>query len=67
MKDAIRAIKKKAAKKKWETSGRQEERDIYRQVNKGAKTEVARSKAQAMDEVSEQLETPERENDRSIE
>ena len=47
MKDAIRA--KKEAKKKWETSGRQEERDNYREVNKEAKTEVARSNAQAMD------------------
>ena len=27
------------------------ERDIYRQANKEAKTEVARSNAQAMDEV----------------
>ena len=50
MKDAIRA--KKEAKKKWETSGRQEERDIiYRQTTKEANKEVARSNAQAMDEV----------------
>ena len=41
----------KEAKKKWETSGMQEERDIYRQLNKAAKKEVARSKAHAMDEV----------------
>ena len=34
VKDAMRA--KKEAKKKWETSGRQEERDIYRQANKEA-------------------------------
>ena len=34
VKDAIRA--KKEANKKWETSGRQEERDIYRHVNKAA-------------------------------
>ena len=47
MKDAIRA--KKEAKKKWDASGRQEERDIYRQANKEAKTEVAISKAHAMD------------------
>ena len=33
--DAIRA--KKEAKKKWDASGRQEERDIYRQANKEAK------------------------------
>ena len=50
VKDAIRA--KKEAKKKWETSGRQEERDIiYRQTTKEANKEVARSNAQAMDEV----------------
>ena len=41
---------KKEAKKKWDASGRQEERDIYRQANKEAKKEVARSKAHAMDE-----------------
>ena len=39
VKDAIRA--KKEAKKKWDASGRQEERDIYRQANKEAKKEVA--------------------------
>ena len=42
---AIRA--KKEAKKKCETSGKQEERE----ANKKANTEVARSNAQAMDEV----------------
>ena len=57
VKDAIRA--KKEAKKKWEASGRQEEREIYKQANKGAKKEVARSKAHAMDEVNKELETPE--------
>ena len=57
VKDAIRA--KKEAKKKWDASGRQEERDIYRQANKEAKKEVARSKAHAMDEVYKELETPE--------
>ena len=56
-KDAIRA--KKEAKKKWESSGRQEERDIYRQANKETKKEVARSKAHAMGEVYNELETPE--------
>ena len=35
MKDAIRA--EKEGKKKWDASGRQEERDIYRQANKEAK------------------------------
>ena len=57
VKDAIRA--KKDAKKKWDASGRQEERDIYRQANKEAKKEVASSKAHAMDEVYKELETPE--------
>ena len=57
VKGAIRA--RKQAKKKWETSGRQEERDIYRQANKAAKKEVAISKAHAMDEVYKELETPE--------
>ena len=57
VKDAIRA--KKEAKKKSDASGRQEERDIYRQANKEAKKEVARSKAHAMDEVYKELETPE--------
>ena len=46
VKDAIRA--KKEAKKKWDASGRQQERDIYRQANKEAKKEVARPKAHAM-------------------
>ena len=35
------------------------ERHIYRQANKVAKKEVARSKAHAMDEVYKELETPE--------
>ena len=48
VKDAIRA--KKEAKKKWDASGRQEERDIYRRANKEANKAVARSKAHAMDE-----------------
>ena len=42
VKDAIRA--KKEAKKMWETSGWQEERDSYRQANEEAKKEEARSK-----------------------
>ena len=45
-------------------AGRQEERDIYRQANKEAKKEVARSKAHAMDEVYKELET--REGERKI-
>ena len=36
----------------WDASGRQvRERDIYRQANKEAKKEVARSKAHAMDDI----------------
>ena len=53
MKDAIRA--KKEANKKWETSGRQDERYIYRETNKEAKKEVARSNAQTMDEQASNL------------
>ena len=64
VKDAIRA--KKEAKKKWDASGRQEERDIYRQANKEAKKEVAISKAHAMDEVTRSWKHL-RENERSIE
>ena len=54
VKDAIRA-KKEA--NKWETSGRQEERVIYRQANKAAKKEVAISKAHAMNVVHRELDT----------
>ena len=57
VKDAVRV--KKEAMKKWETSGRQEERDIYRRANKEAKKQLARSKAHAMDEVFRELETQE--------
>ena len=57
VKDAIRA--KKEAKKKWDAAESQEKRDIYRQTNKEAKKEVARSKAHAMDEVYNELDTPE--------
>ena len=47
VKDAMRA--KKEAKKKWDASERQEERDIYRRANKEAKKEVARSKVEVDD------------------
>ena len=58
VKDAIRA--QKEAKKKWDASGRQEERERHnRQANKEAKKEVARAKAHAMDEVYKELVTPE--------
>ena len=50
---------KKVAKKIWETSRRQEDRDIYRQANKAAKKAVATNKALAMNELYEELETPE--------
>ena len=55
VKDAIRATKE--TKKKWHASGR--DRDIYRQANKEANKVVARSKVHAMDEVFDELETPE--------
>ena len=41
VKDAIRA--KKEEMKVWERSGREEERDSYKQANKEAKKEVAQS------------------------
>ena len=44
VKEAMRA--KKEAKRKWATSGRQEDGDSYRRANKAAKKELARSKAQ---------------------
>ena len=44
---------KKVAKKIWETSRRQEDKDIYRQANK------ATNKALAMNELYEELATPE--------
>ena len=46
---------KKVAKKIWETSRRQEDKDIYRE----AKKPVATNKALAMKELYETLETPE--------
>ena len=55
--EAIKA--KKVAKKIWETSRRQEDKDIYRQANKAAKKAVATNKALAMNELYEELETPE--------
>ena len=42
-----------------ETSGRQEKKESYRQANNEAKKEVEISKAHAMDEVYNELETPE--------
>ena len=50
---------KKVAKKIWETSRRQEDKYIYRQANKAAKKAVAKNKALAMNELYEELETPE--------
>ena len=57
MQEVIKA--KKVAKKIWETSRRQEDKDIYRQANKAAKKAVATNKALAMNELYEELETPE--------
>ena len=48
---------KKEANKMWETSGRQEDKDRYRQANK-APTKVATAKARAMNELYEELEPP---------
>ena len=50
---------KKVAKKIWETSRRQEDKDIYRQAKKAAKKAVSTNKALAMNELYEDLETPE--------
>ena len=50
---------KKVAKKIWETSRMQEDKDRYRQANKAAKKAVAATKALAMNELYEELETPE--------
>ena len=50
---------KKMAKNIWETSRRQEDKDIYRQANKAAKKEVATNKALAINELYEELETQE--------
>ena len=49
---------KKEAKKAWETSRRQKDKDRYRQANKAAKKAVATAKAQTMNELYEELETP---------
>ena len=50
---------KKVAKKIWDESRRQEDKDRYRQTNKAAKKAVATTKALAMNELYEELETPE--------
>ena len=50
---------KKMAKKIWETSRRQEDKDRYREANKAAKKAVATNKELAMNELYEELETPE--------
>ena len=50
---------KKVAKKIWETSRRQHDKDRYRQANRAAKKAVATTKALAMNELYEELETPE--------
>ena len=55
--DVIKA--KKVTKKIFEKSRRQEDTDRYRQANKAAKKAVATTKALAMNELYEELETPE--------
>ena len=50
---------KKVAKKRWETSRRQDDTDRYRQANKAAKKAISTTKALAMNELYEELETPE--------
>ena len=57
MQEVIKA--KKVAKKIWETSRRQEDKDIYRQANKTAKKAVATNKALGMNELYDALETTE--------
>ena len=57
MQEVIKA--KKVAKKIWETSRRQGDKDRYREANKAAKKAVAMNKALAMNELYEELETPE--------
>ena len=57
MQDVIKA--KKIAKKIWETSRREEDKDRYRQANKAAKKAVATTKALAMNELYEEFESPE--------
>ena len=57
MQEVIEA--KQVAKKIRETSRRQEDKDRYRHANKAAKKGVATNKALAMNELYEELETPE--------
>ena len=53
MQEVLKA--KKVAKKIWETSRRQEDKDRYRQANTAAKKAVATTKALAMIELYEEL------------
>ena len=50
---------KKVVNKIWETARSQEDKNSYRQANKAAKKAVATTKALAMNELYEELETPE--------
>ena len=50
---------KKVANKIWDASRRQEDKDRHRQANKAAKKAVATTNALAMNELYEDLETPE--------
>ena len=57
---------KKEARKMWETPGRQEYRDCYRQENKAIKKAVATSKVRGMNVLYDELETQESEINISI-
>ena len=50
---------KQVAKMIWETSRRQEDKDRHMQANKASKKAAATAKALAMNELYEELETPE--------
>ena len=51
--------RKKEAKKRWETSGSEEDRARFKTANKEAKRAVAQAKAKARDDVYDELGTPE--------
>lgn len=49
---------KREAKEKWEKSGWQEDKENYMIWNKEPKREVAKAKAQALNEIYKELKTP---------
>ncbi|KAI5720850.1 hypothetical protein M8J77_012470 [Diaphorina citri] len=51
--------KKKEAKKKWDKSGRQEDKEEYKKANKETKRVVARAKARELNDLYDELDTPE--------